>query len=80
MKDEKMVTFSIDTKVLESISKIAKDEGINEESIINEFLNEAVEDYDDCELLERLKKSDAEIRDSKGITLGADEFDKRYGL
>ena len=53
--------------LLKAISKIAKDEGTDEKTIITDILSEAVEEYNDCELLDRLNKGVAEIREDKGV-------------
>ena len=80
MKDEKMVTVSIDTKILEGITKIAREEGTNEQSIITDILSEAIEEHEDSELLEKVKRAESEFEKGKAIRLDVDEFNKRYGL
>ena len=70
----------IKPNLLKAISEIAKDEGTDEKTIINDFLTEAVEDYNDCELLEKIKQADNEFKDGKSIRLDVDGFNKRYGL
>jgi len=64
-----MTVANIDIKpdILKAISKIAKDEGTDEKTIINDFLSEAIEEYADCELLERLNNGVAEIKAGEGI-------------
>ena len=64
-----MTVANIDIKpdILKVISRIAKDEGTDEKTIINDFLSEAIEEYTDCELLERLNKGVAEIKAGEGI-------------
>ena len=53
--------------LLKAISKIAKDEGTDEKTLVNDILNEAVEDYNDCDLLKRLNKGVAEIKAGEGV-------------
>jgi predicted transcriptional regulator len=62
-----IATIDIKPDILKVISKIAKDEGTDEKTIINDFLSEAIEEYTDCELLERLNNGVAEIRAGEGI-------------
>ncbi|MDR3063536.1 MAG: hypothetical protein LBU40_05290 [Methanobrevibacter sp.] len=62
-----VATIDIKPDILKIIRKIAKDEGTDEKTIINDFLSEAIEEYTDCELLERLNKGVAEIRAGEGI-------------
>ena len=64
-----MVFATVDIKqdILRVISEIAKDEGTDEKTIINDFLSEAIEEYNDCELLERLNKGVIEIKAGQGI-------------
>ena len=62
-----VATIDIKPDILKIISKIAKDEGTDEKTIINDFLSEAIEEYTDCELLERLNNGVAEIRAGEGI-------------
>ena len=62
-----VATIDIKPDILKIISKIAKDEGTDEKTIINDFLSEAIEEYTDYELLERLNNGVAEIRAGKGI-------------
>jgi len=79
MKDEKMVTISIKDSLYKNISNIAKKEGTNEETIINDILIEAIEEYDNCELLEKVKQAEYEFKEGKTIKLDVDGFNKRYG-
>jgi len=53
--------------LIKAISKIAKDEGTDEKTLVTDILSEVVEEYNDCELLERLNKGVAEIRAGEGI-------------
>ena len=72
--------IKIDTKILESISKMAKEAGTNEEILIHNILSEAIEEYDDCDLLKRLKKGETEIKEGKGIKLSMKELSERLGV
>ena len=72
--------IKIDAKILKSISKIAIKEGTNEESLINSMLSEAIEEYDDCKLLEKVKQAEAEFEAGHTITLTTDELRERLGL
>ena len=72
--------IKIDRKILKNISEIARKEGTNEETIINDILSEAVEEYDDCELLKKVKQAESEFKEGKTIRLEVDGFNKRYGL
>ena len=63
-----MLSIVVDNpNLLKAISKIAKDEGTDEKTLVNDILSEAIEEYNDCELLERLNKGVAEIREGKGV-------------
>jgi len=64
-----MAVANVDIKpdILKVITQIAKDEGTDEKTIINDFLSEAIEDYANCELLKRLNNGVAEIRAGEGI-------------
>ena len=62
-----VATIDIKPDILKGISKIAEDEGIDEKTLINNILSDAVEEYNDCELLLRLKKGVAEIREGESI-------------
>ena len=75
-----IATIYIEPDILKGISKIAKDEGTDEETLINDLLSEVVEEYNNCELLENIKKAETEFRDGKTIRLDVDGFNKRYGL
>ena len=37
-------------------------EGINEETIINDILSEAIEENDDCELFKKVKQAESEFK------------------
>ena len=80
MKDEKMVSVSIKGPLFKTISKIAMKEGTSEETIINDILNEVIEEYEDCELLEKVKQAEAEFEAGHTITLTPDELRERLGL
>jgi len=75
-----MVTVSIKNSLFKSISNIAKEKGTNEESIINDLLTEAIEEYDDCELLKKVQQAETEFEEGKTLRLDVDGFNKRYGL
>ena len=62
-----MANIIIEDNLLKSIKDIAKKEGTNEETFIKNILSEAVENYEGCELLERLNKGFAEIKTRYGI-------------
>jgi hypothetical protein len=59
--------IKIDTRLLESISKIAKDRGTDEDILITDILTEAVENYGSCGLVERLDEGLVEIKAGDGI-------------
>ena len=66
--------------ILKAISEIANDERTDEKTIINDFLIEAIEKYNDCELLNKIKEEESEFKEGKTIRLNVDGFNKRYGL
>ena len=75
-----VATIDIKLDILKGISKIAKDEGTDEKTLINNLLSEIVEEYNDCELLKNIKQAESEFEEGKTIRLDVDGFNKRYGL
>jgi len=75
-----VATIDIKSDILKGISKIAKDEGTDEKTLINNLLKELIEEYNDCELLKKIKKAESEFKEGKTIRLDVDGFNKRYGL
>lgn len=71
-----IATIDIKPDVLKSINEIAKDEGTDEKTIINDLLSEAIEEYNDCELLKKVKRAESEFKEGKTIRLDADRFNK----
>ena len=55
--------------ILKNILRIAKSEGIDEKNLINDILSNAIQEYDNCGLLKKIKEADARIDDGESISV-----------
>ena len=60
------------------IVRIAKNEGIDEKTLINNILSEAILEYNNCELLKKVKEADARI--DKGESISVEELADSIGV
>ena len=49
--------------------EIAKSEGTDEKTLINDILSEAIHEYDNCGLLKKVKEADARIDDGESVSV-----------
>ena len=55
--------------ILKNIVRIAKIEGTDEKTLINDILSEAIEEYDNCVLLKKIKEADARIDEGESVSV-----------
>ena len=61
--------IDIKQDILKNIVRIAKSEGTDEKTLINDILSEAIREYDNCELLKKVKEAEARIDEGRVFLL-----------